>query len=227
MQNILKLDKNQVHPYYQGQFNTFKELIGAEILMRFKHNNTAAVISYLEFAKSIHQLDLYAIECAIKWHQKCNLPCSANLSGLTFGREGIVSIIREITQGIDIEKIKLELTEGNNLTLAAINNIQELNSLGYTISLDDYGSEYNSLNRLLVLPFAELKIDRLLITNLNNIIPNKAVSLVYHALELARELNIQVIAEGVETKDQFNLLVDLGCDRFQGYLFGKPERFIL
>jgi EAL domain-containing protein (putative c-di-GMP-specific phosphodiesterase class I) len=115
----------------------------------------------------------------------------------------------------------LEVTESALLrdAVGAVACLQELRAAGFRIALDDFGTGYSSLSYLEQLPVGILKIDRSFVSGLHP--GNTRSKLVRAVLELARALGLEVIAEGVETEGQRDLLLDLGCERAQGYLFGR------
>ena len=224
-QELLILNESRIIPYYQPQFNANKKLISSEILLRFRGKDTEAAITEMEATEQIDKVDIYAASVAIQWIQIFGLQCASNFSGLTLSRPGIVEKIEKLFSGKEHLKsqIKIEITEGRKLLSTAKNNIKALSALGYYISLDDYGSKYNSLSRILELPVSEIKIDRLITSNI--LLNQKAVDIVESILFLADRLGLGVIVEGVECPQQFELLKNLGCNCFQGYLFSKPRKF--
>ena len=102
-----------------------------------------------------------------------------------------------------------------------VSQMHNLRELGVSISLDDFGTGYASLAYLSQLPLDELKIDRAFVKDLNK--QGKGELLTETLISLGRSMNLAVIAEGVETHEQFERLQELGCEFFQGYLFGKPR----
>ena len=119
-------------------------------------------------------------------------------------------------------RLKLELTE--SLLLVDIEDtiarMSALNKLGIRLALDDFGTGYSSLQYLKRLPLEQLKIDQSFIRELDTDKDDRAI--VSTIIAMARNLNVEVIAEGVETESQKQFLIERGCSRFQGYLFGKP-----
>ncbi|MEY2983475.1 MAG: hypothetical protein RLZZ568_92, partial [Cyanobacteriota bacterium] len=120
------------------------------------------------------------------------------------------------------EQLEMELTE----TLlvedveALIRQLQTLRNQGFRIALDDFGTGYSSLSYLQHFPFDVLKIDQSFVRNLNQNFKNKVITA--SMINLAHQLGLQVIAEGVETWEEYYTLADLGCDELQGYLFSRP-----
>lgn len=204
---------------YQLQFNKINP-ISAEILAKFPNQNTAEIIDQLEKNNKIHQLDIQALKIAINFVNSYNLPCSINISPLTLNIENIVDYIFSIMP--IKQNINFELTEAYKLNDKGIVNFKRLYYNGYTIFIDDYGKSHNGLNLLCSLPFSGIKIDKYLIGELNNTIFNKANTIIESTIDLAKKLNLQVIAEGVETQEQFDILEEIDCHQKQGFFLHKP-----
>jgi len=211
--------KKEFSPFFQLQFDGSKKAVGAEILMRPKSGDVKEVINYLAKINLIHELDLLAFKYALKWSVENKINCSSNFSGITIKNKNVVDQIC----GLDPKALtKIELTESEMIDQIAVDNLHRLSRFGFKLSLDDYGSSNNSLNRVVSLPLTEIKLDRYLIDRLPE---PKAVIAIGYTIRMARKMNIEVIAEGIETEHQFEILSELGCDRFQGYLFHKPQVF--
>lgn len=119
--------------------------------------------------------------------------------------------------------LQLEITESvvaENI-YDSIEQMEQLRSIGVTFSLDDFGTGFSSLSYLRQLPIDELKIDRSFVENL--LYDEDGYAIVQSILQLARSLNLSVVAEGIEKFEQWQILKKLGCRRFQGYLFGRPQ----
>ena len=149
---------------------------------------------------------------------------SINISPRQFSNlnfvEGIYSILHKTS--VNPSQLMLEVTEGvivRNLD-RTISNMQTLKKLGIRFSIDDFGTGYSSLSYLKQLPIDELKIDRSFICDISAT-KNDAV-IVDTIVSMAHHLDLDIIAEGVETKEQLEYLVDCGCNGFQGYFFGHP-----
>lgn len=210
-------------PYFQKQFNNQKQVVGAEILMRPQFGNIIDIVKILEAQNQIFHLDILAFNYALRFSEKYNIPCSSNFSGKSLRQK---KVINALAIADPLVSVKLELTENRDLSDNAINNIIHLNGLGFQFSLDDYGSKFNGLNRLLTLPMSEIKIDQYLISKLNSC-NHKAIAIIESTINLAHKINCLVVAEGVETQEQFNILVDLECDRFQGFWLHEPELIVM
>ena len=132
----------------------------------------------------------------------------------------LVEIIDDV--GIDIKRLTLEITE--NILINDVNKVSpilhRLRDLGFGISLDDFGTGYSSLSYLNNLPISEIKIDRCFIDKITE--SSQSVSLIKAIIAIGRSCDMKVVAEGVESEEQHNRLVDLGCSLVQGYYFDQP-----
>jgi len=147
-----------------------------------------------------------------------------NISGVQIEEEDFVTLFESILQevGVDARKIELEVTESAIMKDAKSSQVTllKLRNLGFSVSIDDFGTGYSSLSYLKQLPINKLKIDRAFIKDLPYDNDDIAISKVIIAL--AKNLELQVLAEGVETEEQRIFLLENGCDTAQGYLFAKP-----
>ena len=162
------------------------------------------------------------------WHrqfpEKSNLKVSVNLSSQTLQSEGLLEMIDETLRetGLKVESLVLEITENvliENID-KAIELLSRLRTRGIKISIDDFGTGYSSLNYLCSLPANILKIDKSFITKMQDGCKNYQV--VQAIISLGKQLNLETIAEGVETLQQLEWLKAMGCENGQGYLFSRP-----
>lgn len=216
---MLETLEKAYQPYYQFQFNGDKQEVGAEILMRSCHDYTDNLIRVLTNKNGIHLLDLFAFKCALKFQGVFNISCSSNFSAKSISND---EVVKELCVLDYRASTKIELTESDMLSSEAVANLVFLNNVGFDISLDDYGSDRNGLNRIVALPLCEIKIDRYLVSQLPE---SKAIIAIGYTIKMAHKIGFIVVAEGVETQEQFDILARLECDRFQGYLLHKPEEF--
>ena len=183
--------------------------------------------SFLIIEIGNHLLDI-AFQQLLKWGDNDStkhLTLSVNVTAKQFNKPDFVSTIRELFKKypIDPTKLTLELTESINVidleyVTDKMHHLKD--EFHIRLSLDDFGTGYSSLIYLQNMPFDEIKIDQGFIFN---IISNKNdASIVQSIIALAKIYNFEVIAEGVETKAQFDYLREIGCDNYQGYLFSKP-----
>lgn len=230
------LEKEQLSLYYQAQVNQDMRLLGAEVLLRW-HHPTRGFISPSEFIPIAEESRL--IVSIGRWvlMQAClqlkmwetsavtnNLRLSVNVSALQFNQPDFVAMV---TNTIRISKcnpklLRLELTE--TLILQHVEDViikmTELKSIGVSFSLDDFGTGQSSLSILQCLPLDELKIDRSFVKSIQN--DKYSTFIVQTIIAMAKNLNLEVIAEGVEMNEQTDLLQQYGCNVFQGFLFGRP-----
>ena len=149
---------------------------------------------------------------------------SVNLSRIDIQRQDFVKHLREIIESnrIPISSIRLEITESaytENSELL-IDVIDELHSSGFIVEMDDFGSGYSSLNVLKDIPIDILKLDMKFLSGSSNTERGKAI--IRSVVGMASLLDIPVIAEGVETEEQADMLLSFGCENMQGYYFSKP-----
>ena len=149
---------------------------------------------------------------------------AVNVSAQEFGRSDFIEDIERALADCPArpEWIQLEITEsllieGEDLAIARMHQLKEL---GFTLAIDDFGTGYSSFSYLSRFPVDKLKIDRSFIVNMANGVRDEAV--VAAMIDVAHQLGIKVIAEGVETEQERVKLIALGCDQLQGYLYGRP-----
>ena len=229
------LKENQYKVYFQSKVNLeTREIYGAEALIRWPNEkypniSPADFIPILEASDQIKQVDMWV------FHQTCSqlkqwlnvnpeLVISINLSAKHFSSKTLVKDIKKILKetGVPAQNLEIEITEGVLIskTQHAEKLLRELKALGFNISLDDFGSGYSSLSYLKQLPINRLKIDRAFVYDLEN---NKDSRMIIEAIvNLADSMDLSVIAEGIETESQVNVLTELNCFEGQGYLFSKP-----
>jgi diguanylate cyclase (GGDEF)-like protein/PAS domain S-box-containing protein len=230
------LESQQFLLYFQIQINSVYRVLGAEALIRWQHPQRG-LLSPAHFIQPAEEVGLmppigqWVLEAACAqlqaWEKKAltrELVLSVNVSAKEFHQADFVLQIQALLQkyAINPNLLKLELTESVLLesTEEAITLLNTLKGIGVRFSLDDFGTGYSSLQYLKRLPINELKIDQSFVRNIVTDINDKAI--VRTILVMAQSLGIQVIAEGVETEEQRQLLLDSGCTQYQGYLFGKP-----
>lgn len=215
----MNIESSQLQSYFQKQFNASKQLIGCEILMRPIMGDLAEMVKILEQSNEIYQLDFIACTTAVRAAERYDILCSSNFSGKTFAKEQHIETLDILDPQ---RKTKIEITETTKLNYAAIRNIFSLSEMGFKISLDDFGSGYNNLSRLVELPISEIKIDRKVTRSVKS---KKGKIAISNTIDLSHKLDCNLIAEGVETAKEFYELSKLGCDGFQGYYFHMPEVF--
>ena len=233
------ISSHQFVLHYQPQVDVNWQLRGAEALVRWHHPLRGMIhpgefIPLAEETGLILPLGLWVMEDACKqlalWatmHHMNALTVAVNVSARQFRQASFVDDVIAVLRGTGARsaRLKLELTEGLLLENIdeTIEKMTELRSIGVTFSLDDFGTGYSSLSYLKRLPLAQLKIDQSFIKEvlLN---PNDA-AIAKMVITLAENFGLDVIAEGVETREQRDFLAQQGCHYYQGYLFGRPIPF--
>ena len=232
------LSEKQFKVFFQPKYAITDDepsLCSAEALIRWIHPELGMIspgvfIPLFEENGLISKVDHFvwkeASHYVAKWKEEYHLsiPVSVNVSRVDMLDDGIAGEIEEIVKeaGIERSEFLIEVTESaytddksNIFTV-----INELRSEGFRIEMDDFGTGYSSLNMLTTLPFDVLKLDMVFVRNIHK--DERARRLVEFIMEIARYLNVTVIAEGVEYKEQYEILKEMGCDVIQGYYFSKP-----
>lgn len=220
--------------YYQPKFDlTTSQIMGAEALVRWKHNDKIIYpndfIPVFEQNGFIETLDYYIIDSVcqmiIENQDKYHLPIiSINLSGITVIKKDVVEKVCSICEkyGVLSKQIELEITESAFVEHFDLANarIDEFRELGFQVSMDDFGSGISSLGRLKNMMIDVLKIDReFIIESFEN---ERAGTIVRHIVDMSKALDLKTVVEGVETPEQLHFLRDVGCDLGQGYIFARP-----
>lgn len=225
------IENREFFMMYQPKIDLEDEtVIGAEALVRWKSEGQNIFpdqfIPIFEENGFITQLDYYVIEsvCAFIKDNPTVPRIAVNLSGITLLEEEVITKIARILCRYDVlpSQIQIEVTESAVIKdyARAIQQIGRLRDEGYQIALDDFGAGESSLNRLKDFLIDVLKLDKeFLGTTLINI---KGVYIIEYVIKLAKKLDLKVVAEGVETREQADILKVLGCDIAQGYLYAKP-----
>ena len=227
------LANESLHLVYQPQMSLQTgHFTGAEALMRWLHP-TLGEISPTEFIPlaehngMITELSLWALRTACSdLKMTRNLSLSVNISALDFKQTDLVIAMENIINEFEVEpnRIELEVTEGVLITddQVALDMLNRLKSSGFCISLDDFGTGYAGLGYLQLFPFDKLKIDRSFVRRLGS--SKHADAIVRSVISLAHDLGLQVVAEGVERREQMEHLKLAGCDIVQGFILGQAVR---
>ena len=230
------IEKGWIRAFYQPVvWSNDHKLCGIEALARWIDPNIgflspADFIPVLEENRLIHKLDRCIIDCVFKNMRnaidkgRTIVPVSINFSRLDFELMDVESTLDELVNKYEIDKkyVHVEITES-----ALINsenflntNIKKIKNLGYSVWLDDFGSGYSSLNVLKDFTFDVVKIDMKFLTNFDS--NEKTKDILDCIIQLANRLGMNTLTEGVETEAESEFLERIGCERLQGYLFGKP-----
>ena len=243
------IEEHQFKVYYQPKFDVRPDtpiLAGAEALVRWFHPtlgmiNPGIFIPLFEENGLIRRLDTYVWKEAAKqirqWKDSFDysIPVSVNVSRIDMFDPGLPSVLLDIVkqEGLSPSELRLEVTESAYTSDSdqIIRMVEQLRNLGFRIEMDDFGSGYSSLNMVSDLPIDTMKLDMQLIRNAFKSDGN--THLLEIIISLAESLAVPVIAEGVETEGQLDVLKNMGCQFVQGYFFSKPvppsdfEAFIL
>lgn len=229
------LERNELQLYYQPQTAHGQVYCtGVEALLRWQHPQKGMIppdrfIPLAEDTGLIHALGDWVLQTACRqardWQQQGRpLRMAVNLSALQVIHGDIVAQVRKVlqTSRLDPRYLELEITEGFMFSHAeqGVKTLEQLKALGVTLAIDDFGTGYSSLNYLKRLPIDRLKIDRSFVQGVPEDRDDAAI--VTTIIAMARNLQLEVIAEGVETEAQLTFLSRQGCLEYQGYLFGRP-----
>ncbi|SFK72069.1 diguanylate cyclase (GGDEF) domain-containing protein [Nitrosomonas aestuarii] len=231
----LALERNELQLYYQPKFSSLeRRLTGVEALIRWQHPvkgllSPVEIIPIAERSRLIITIGNWVLTEACRqlfqWRSEglCDLGVAVNISIRQFSDTQLPKLIAKLMHRYDLPShlLELEITESclqNELTNNA--SLQELEKLGVSISIDDFGTGYSCMSSLKNLPIHKLKIDHSFIKDIP--LDRNDCAIAAAILALSKELNLKVVAEGIEKSEQIAFLDDHGCDELQGYLLGKP-----
>jgi len=230
------VQSQQLRVHYQPQFSlTKRRPVGLEALVRWEHPERGLVspanfIPLAEETGLIIPIGEWVLRTACKQHKEWldqgmrPLRLAVNLSRRQFRQKNLIEMIGEALDesGLPPDLLELEITESSvmNDSDKAISTMHALRQMGVHLAIDDFGSGYSSLSCLKQFPISKLKIDQSFVRDLTS---GKGDAAITHAIiNLARNLNLEVVAEGIETRDQMRYLKKNGCHHGQGFLFSKP-----
>ncbi|MBC7662771.1 MAG: EAL domain-containing protein [Caulobacter sp.] len=229
------IERNELMLHYQPQLDAAREqLVGVEALLRWRHPefgmvSPAEFIPLAETSGQIVAIGEWVLRTAVaqlKSWMDAGVPpmvVAVNLSAVQFRHAGLVNVVTRALNdaGLPARYLELELTESVTANPAAATAVMDsLHALGVRLSLDDFGTGFSSLNYLKRFPLHTLKIDQSFVRDIDTDPDDRAI--VRAVIQLARALNLQTIAEGVETDAQHQFLRHEGCDMMQGYRFCRP-----
>ncbi len=230
------LEAGEIYPVFEPQYNLpTGTLVRFEALCRWRSRELGEVsparfIPIAEEIGVINALGRYMLHAAcgeaLRWqHSGSPVAVAVNVSPVQFARQDfidtVITALRE--SGLEPARLELELTEGILIRdmEQGLSRINQLRELGVRIAIDDFGTGYSSLSYIQRMSVDALKIDRSFVRDLQS--NPQSVSMVRAIIAMARALGLRVVTEGVETQAQAEVLIALGSDEVQGYLFGKPE----
>ena len=234
-QLVKAYDNKEFVVFYQPKYDAAtQKLVGAEALVRWKQADGSYIppfrfIPTAEKNGFITRLDKYVFKCVCKdqkrWLDEGRkiVPISVNLSRQHLYNPKLVEEYQKIVakSGVPIDKLELEITESalfeNHDEFLAI--INKLHGVGFRILMDDFGTGYSSLMMLKSIPIDVMKLDKSFVDDYSD---SKGEKIISSVTQLAKAMQIEVTAEGVETEEQYKFMRDLGCDMIQGYYFAKP-----
>ncbi len=227
------IEERQFMMYLQPKYSITKnEIIGAEALVRWRHPERGMIypnqfIPIIEENGFIKEVDYYIWAEACRFIKRCedvgitSCPVSVNVSRVHLQDNECIQTLAELIQDNHISKelLELEITESADDQQISMKALQ-LKEAGFTLLMDDFGSGYSSLNILLETPFDVIKLDKKFMENM--MVSNKGKLILEQVVLMADKLELGLLAEGVETKEQIDLLENIGCDQVQGYYYAKP-----
>jgi EAL domain-containing protein (putative c-di-GMP-specific phosphodiesterase class I) len=226
--------RNELVLHYQPKIDLrTRRISGVEALIRWQHPvqgllPPASFMPEVERTELIEPVTRWVLTEALRqqhtWREEgVNLTVAVNISAHSLRpSSSLPEIVAELTEtwGTASDSLDLELTEGALVEAHAPEILSQLHEMGQRISIDDFGTGYSSLAYLQRLPVDELKIDRSFVTRLSAASNDEVI--VRSIIDLAHNLGLTVVAEGVEDEAAMELLVAYGCDSVQGYLLGRP-----
>ena len=232
----LALDRNELVLFYQPKLDARSgDVVGAEALLRWKHPSRGLIppnqfIPLAEKTGLIIAIGKWVVDEACRqmseWRSLGykDWSIAVNLSALQFNHPGLVEMVGDTLARHTLApgSLTLEITESTAMrdVEASMVILERLTDMGVHISIDDFGTGYSSLLYLKRLPARELKIDRGFVLDLVN--DKEDAAIIAAIVALGHTLNLEIVAEGVETVEQQEFLTRLGCTSLQGYLFGRP-----
>ncbi|MGU3413952.1 putative bifunctional diguanylate cyclase/phosphodiesterase [Enterobacteriaceae bacterium C23F] len=219
--------------YYQPIVDSFsREIYSYEALIRWIHPlkgilSPDSFIPVAEKTGMINEMGKSVLEMACREAASWAVPTkiSVNVSPVQLSSKAFTGIVMSILKdtGLAAERLELEVTESSLFIESStpVNTLNRLRALGVKISIDDFGTGYSSLSRLSRITFDKIKIDKSFVHSISA--EGDALNIIRLITGMAKSLNMQAVAEGVETQEQLESLQALGCDFAQGYLFGKPQ----
>jgi EAL domain-containing protein (putative c-di-GMP-specific phosphodiesterase class I) len=227
-------DKKLIYPVFQPQFDaTTKEIVGFECLTRIKHPilqhvEPAEFVSYVE---DKGDMEIYTVtfisesmaKVARLLEDNPELSCSFNISANNLNKRFADLLVDQISHyTFAARQIVFEITESNAVKMSAeaMYAISRLKVAGVKLSIDDFGTGYSSIKQLVELPFDEVKIDRSFVSEMTH--NEKASAIIKATFNMSDSLGFKLVVEGVETEEQYQLIMESGSSKIQGFLFSEP-----
>lgn len=230
------IDNNEFIVHYQPQVDQCSgKIVGVEALVRWHHKTKGLLtpkkfLSLAEETGMIMEIDQYVMDTAMKqtlqWHQEGLNPgvLALNISMKQLEDKNFLTKVKHKikTYGFKPEWLEFEITEGHMMKdpMTVINKLKQVSDLGISIAIDDFGTGYSSLSLLRRLPINQLKIDKSFIEDIPE--DEEDIAIINSIIALARSLNLTIIAEGIETKQQVDFLISKNCMYVQGHYYYHP-----
>lgn len=228
----IAIREGQLQMYLQPKYSISQNrIVGAEALVRWRHPQRGMIypmefLPVIEEDGFITKVDYYMWRKAAEFLRRCqsagicDCPVSVNLSRRHLQDREFMRVLERIVKenGIDKRLLELEITETMEEHVSQA--VREMKEQGFKLLMDDFGSGYSSLNILLETPFDVLKLDQKFMENM--MVSDKGRLILEHIITMAEQLQLGLIAEGVETGEQVEVLRQMGCDQVQGYYYAKP-----
>jgi diguanylate cyclase (GGDEF)-like protein len=226
------IERKELKLHFQPQALVNGEIVAFEALLRWKHPVRGSIppmvfIPLAEESGQIIPIGEWVLREACREAASWNnpVPVAVNLSPVQFRHGDLPALVHTILleTGLPASRLELEVTEGVLIDdfPRTVSILRRLKSFGVRIAMDDFGTGYSSLSYLQAFPFDKIKIDQRFISNLKE--GSQSATIVRAVIGLARGLDIPVVAEGVETKEQLDFLASENCDKVQGFLIGRPR----
>ncbi|WP_026180296.1 EAL domain-containing response regulator [Hahella ganghwensis] len=228
--------ESSLRPFYQPKWDVRRQRVtGVEVLARWKDSTRGylAPFFFIPVAEEYGLMDKLTFQLLMLVLQdikrlEANWPdfhYAINFSVETLEDRELPNLLEQLLlkYGVSPSQITLEVTE-SRISRRRSNMLEvltRLHLLGFSLSIDDFGTGYSSLDRLKEIPFSELKIDRGFVSEVTTS-HSHGGAIVRSSIQLARDFNMKVVAEGVETRDVFDCVADIGCDTIQGYFIARP-----
>lgn len=236
----IAIEEKQFSLVYQPQFDAkTRKIIGAEALLRWERFDETGkkiftgpdkFIPVAEQSGLIVPMGRWVLEEACRFAKECQnqgmqeFRIAVNLSGIQFHRDNVIALVKDVLArtGLAAHLLELEITESAVMKdiEQTLSLLEQLKALGIELAIDDFGTGYSSLSYLKRFPVHRLKIDRSFVMNVTESADEATIAKTI--IQLGHAIGLNVIAEGVETKEQIEFLAENGCDEFQGYYFSKP-----
>jgi diguanylate cyclase (GGDEF)-like protein/PAS domain S-box-containing protein len=231
------IERNELQLHYQVQKAVNGgEITGYEVLLRWRHPERGNIppsdfIPIAEECGAILPIGEWVLREACRQAATWEKPhkIAVNLSPVQLGNADVATLVQQVLfeTGLKPSRLELEITESTIIgdKQRALHTLRQIKALGVTIAIDDFGTGYSSLETLRAFPFDKIKLDRSFMTEVEQSPEAKAI--VRAILALGQSLRVPVLAEGVETKTQLDILLSEGCDEAQGYFLGRPAPMAL